>query len=301
MLIVKLLGGLGNQLYQYALAKSLEAKGREVKLDISAYLPGAAEPEQRPLELSRFPALRYAAASKKEIHALADNSSSFFARARRKLLGSRARCVEEPEGFSEEIFSLENAYLEGFWQNEAYFSDILPELKEKELRFPVDGMDQINAIYCERISRQASVGIHIRRTDYLDEDKQARYGGICTDAYYAGALKEAGEAEHYYLFSDDPAYTLKYVPGLLPPGAEYTLCDWNHGKRSFFDLPLMASCRVMICANSSFSAWGARLGKREDRRMIAPYPMDNLRKRPVEELKEQWKGWQFIDPEGRLL
>ena len=297
MLIVRVLGGLGNQLYQYALSEALRAQGKEVKLDVSAYFPGGREKENRRLELSMFPFLNYEEASLKEIDRFLDRSRFPLSRLRRRIFGSRERVFEEPESFSEEVFEKEDLYLEGFWQNEAYFSRILPSLR-KQLTFPWQGLYYANEYYRDRMRKENSVGLHIRRTDYIDESHSFRYGGICTTAYYRAALKECGEAECYYLFTDDPAWVFTHVHDILPEHAKYVLCDWNHGENSFYDLLLMASCRAMICANSSFSCWGARLGTRADKLMIRPFQMDNTLEIPASVQHREWKDWILIDREG---
>ncbi len=297
MLIVRVLGGLGNQLYQYAFAQALMARGKEVKLDVSAYFPGGREREARRLELSMFPGLTWESASLKEVDSYLDRSRFPLARIRRKLFGTKSRLMEEKPEFDEKVFSLEDAYLDGFWQNEAYFKDILPELKKK-LVFPWEGLDYATEYYKEKIARENSVGIHIRRTDYIDDTHSYRYGGRCTREYYEAALKLSGKPDCCYLFTDDPAYVIEHVQEYVPEGIPYVLCDFNHGEHSFYDLLLMASCRVMICANSSFSCWGARLNARQDKMMIRPFRMDNTIEPDGERLHREWEGWNFVDSEG---
>ena len=290
MIIIKVLGGLGNQLYQYALYEALKAAGREALLDISAYLPKAKEPERRLLELSKFPNVTYETASQKEINRLLDISQNPAAKLRRAFTRFRnkdavfGKIYKEQEGFCGEVFEREDCYLDGFWQNERYFAGIWPALVEK-LEFPLDGLDFVNRENLRNISKERSVGIHIRRTDYVDKDHEWRYGGICTLAYYQKAVEYAGKADHYYLFTDDPLYALQNAAKILPQGTKFTLCDWNQGAHSFFDMMLMAACSVMICANSSFSCWGARL----------PDPLRDGREKWLPDLKMVGKSGGLFD------
>ena len=140
--------------------------------------------------------------------------------------------------------------------------------------------------------------MHIRRGDYLDSENAAMFGNICTDRYYETAInlvRELSPGAHFYLFSDDTAYvSQKYQ------GPEYTVVDINHGKDSFYDIWLMSQCRHNICANSTFSFWGARLNGNEDKIMIRPTIHKNSQMFVKKEMEGLWQGWKFIDPYGKL-
>ena len=83
MVIIHVVGGFGNQLYCYALYEKFKSLGKEVKLDIGDYLPGAREPEKRALELPLLKNLSYEICTPKERFALTDDSRAFFCRVRR--------------------------------------------------------------------------------------------------------------------------------------------------------------------------------------------------------------------------
>ena len=196
-----------------------------------------------------------------------------------------------------EIFSFENKYLEGHWACEKYYHDILPLLREK-IRFP-KSQNPENARAAERMERENSVSVHIRRGDYLDPENAGMFGGICTDEYYETAMNQVREQlpdARFYMFSDDPAYLKKHFRG-----TEYTIVDWNHGADSFYDCWLMSHCRANICANSTFSFWGARLNPRTDKLMIRPAKHKNSQTIDPERMHALWEDWVLVDETGRVL
>ena len=109
-------------------------------------------------------------------------------------------------------------------------------------------------------------------------------------------MKQRIPDAHFYLFSDD----ISYIKGAFP-GKEYTIVDLNRGKDSFYDMYLMSSCKHNICANSTFSFWGARLNPNEDKIMIRPTIQKNSQVFVKEEMEELWRGWQFISPQGKFM
>ncbi len=308
MVIIHVVGGFGNQLYCYALYEKFKSLGKEVKLDIGDYLPGAREPEKRALELPLLKNLSYEICTPKERFALTDDSRAFFCRVRRKLLGSKAKIYRENDRFDEKVFDLDEVYLDGYWNSEAYFSDITALLQEK-IQFPVSSLEK-NRIYAEKIKNEESVFLHIRRSDYLDPSCIDRYRDICTEKYYRsafsyvkkmheqrknnGSVKKDAELK-LYIFSDDPDYAKEAYQDL---GGE--IVDWNQGRDSFYDCMLMSLCKYHICANSTFSMWAARLSVRQDKVMIRPLYFDRYQKITPREAAEEWKAWVLIDGEGTV-
>ncbi len=125
MIIVQLSGGLGNQMFQYALYLALGAEGREVRIDETT--------EYGEHERLRHPELRedfgaqlpsYRVATRKEIVALTDSYMDFLSRVRRKLTGRRTKLYAErkPYVFDPAVLGLTEAYLTGCWQSERYFA-----------------------------------------------------------------------------------------------------------------------------------------------------------------------------------
>ena len=137
MILIHVMGGLGNQLYQYALYEKMKNLGKNVKLDTYAYCDESGEDrEWRELELDKFPSIQYDRATKEDRIKLLDNSSLFTAKIRRKLLGRKDKTIRESKEYMPEIFQMDDVYLYGFWNCERYYEDIIPLLQNK-IQFPV--------------------------------------------------------------------------------------------------------------------------------------------------------------------
>lgn len=310
MIIIKVMGGLGNQLQQYALYEKFRSLGKEAKLDISWFEDEKQQEKvlaRRSLELLLFDGLAFEKASRKEYEALLgedggsgsglSGAAAFLRKVKRKLSPASDPHFYETDMYHPEIFSFENKYLEGHWACEKYYHDILPLLREK-IRFP-KSQNPENARAAERMERENSVSVHIRRGDYLDPENAGMFGGICTDEYYETAMdyvRERMPNARFYLFSDDTAYLKEHFQG-----EDCAIVDWNHGADSFYDCWLMSHCRANICANSTFSFWGARLNGRKDRLAIRPAKHKNSQTIDPERMHELWEGWVLIDEKGRVL
>ena len=182
MIIIHVMGGLGNQLYQYALSEKFKSLGKEVKLDFYAYKHAQGdEKEWRELELERLEGLDYEECTLREHILFRDSGMRLVDRMRRKLFGRRDRTITENGGYMPEIFDMDDVYLYGFWGCEKYYEDIIPLLQQK-ICFPQSGNLQ-NAAAIEAMENEQSVSIHIRRKDYLTVAGGKRYMGICTDEY----------------------------------------------------------------------------------------------------------------------
>ena len=311
MIIIRAMGGLGNQLQQYALYKKLESLGRDVRLDISWFENISAQAAKsealtaRNLELNALQGLHYIPASKEEIRSvlgrLWEEPESFAQKIKKTFRPSQASAFIESDMYHENIFSYTDKYLVGYWACEKYYADILPKLRQ-EITFP-DCPDEVlqekNRELVRQMEENVSVSMHIRRGDYLDDANKPLFGNICKDTYYARAIsymKEKFGNVKFYLFSDDPAYAKEHYQG-----EEYQIVDWNQGKNSFYDILLMSRCRHNICANSTFSFWGARLNAHEDKIMVRPSIHKNTQVCIPGQMKELWKGWTLITPQGELL
>lgn len=302
MIIIQLAGGLGNQLQQYALYRKYIRLGVEAKLDISWFRDGTIPIDaqsngrtQRELEIAYFDKLTYEICTEAEREKLI-GKKGFLGKLQRKFLPTTIHWFHESQMYHPEIFGFKNMYLSGYFACEKYYSDILPELR-KSLHF-TPSSNPANEQMAEEICSCRSVSIHIRRGDYLKQENAAMFGGICTDAYYKTAIKKIKEEEpdaHFYLFSDDVVYAKqKYA------GSEYTVVDINHGRDSFYDMWLMSQCKHNICANSTFSFWGARLNDNDDKIIIRPTIHKNSQTFVKAEMEELWKGWRFVSPSGNL-
>lgn len=303
MMIVRLMGGLGNQLQQYALCRKLEIMGKEAKLDTSWFTDRVQENMQapRPLELQRLVNLPAKTACAEEVRALLgrqyEDKEGTWEKIKRKINPASAMVFEESQMYHPEIFDWDRKYLVGYWACEAYYEDILPKLRS-EICFPKDTKD-LNSKTIEKMEQEMSVSVHIRRGDYLDAVNMEMFGNICTESYYESAIRyirENCENAVFYIFSDDRDYVrAKYQ------GGEYRIIDWNNGADSFYDMMLMSHCRHHICANSTFSFWGARLDGHDGKIMIRPSIHKNTQVCVPEQMMKLWKGWTLITPEGRCI
>lgn len=301
MIIIQVAGGLGNQLQQYALYRKFVRMGKEARLDLSWFdevkgNDGEAKVTSRNLELAYFDRLVYETCTREEKERLT-GSDGLSGKLRRKLLPSTIHWFHESKMYHPEILSFEDMYLSGYFACEKYYSDILYDLREK-IQFPPSD-NPLNPELAQEMRECTSVSVHVRRGDYLNEENRAMFGNICTDAYYRkamGLIKEGVPDAHFYLFSDDISYVRQKYQG-----EEFTVVDINHGKDSFYDMWLMSNCKHNICANSTFSFWGARLNGNEGKIMVRPTIHKNSQVFRKEEMEDLWQGWRFVSPEGRLL
>ncbi|WP_286080049.1 alpha-1,2-fucosyltransferase [Parablautia intestinalis] len=297
MIIVQVAGGLGNQLQQYALYRKFVRLGKEARLDVSWFSKESQGKvlAKRELELAYFDRLIYEVCTPGEKAKLI-GTEGIAGKLKRKLLPGTVRWFHESKIYHPELLSFENMYISGYFACEKYYSDILYDLREK-IQFPVSS-NPLNIEMAQEMKHRQSVSVHIRRGDYLDPENMAVFGNICTELYYETAIRlvkgEVPEA-HFYLFSDDISYVSSQYKG-----SEYTVVDINHGKDSFYDMWLMSNCKHNICANSTFSFWGARLNGNDDKIMVRPTIHKNSQFFVKEEMEDLWEGWRFVNPLGKI-
>ena len=311
MVIVQAAGGLGNQMQQYAVYRKFLSAGADARLDLSWF---SAENQEnmrarRECELTLFKDLPIRAADPEEVRKLADGDS-FVSRLLRKSGIVKSKQFTESRMYHEDLFSLRDAYVTGYFACNRYYEDIMPELRQL-FAFP-ESADPENAERNRRtkeaIGGEAErgvlpVSVHIRRGDYLESGNAELFGGICTPAYYEGAVKLTaerypGKQRHFYIFSDDPEYASSLHFG--EEGEENTVLSFNTGRDSMLDMQLMSFCPVNICANSTFSFWGARLNAAEDAVRIRPLKQAHRFDYEPDVMHELWPGWELVDSEGRI-
>lgn len=299
MVIIQVAGGLGNQLQQYALYRKFLELGREARLDLTWFNDPKMQEKvlaKRVLELDYFDRLEYKVCTEEEKKSLI-GQGGLMGKLRRKLLPFTVHQFQETQAYHSELLAFTDMYLRGYFACDYYYADIFPLLRQ-EIRFPT-GDNPANQTIVEEMRARESVSIHIRRGDYLDPENQELFGNICTEEYYAGAMAYMNKRfpqVHFYIFSDDSDYIRERYTG-----EKYTIVDWNHGKDSFFDMWLMSRCRHNICANSTFSFWGARLNDYGDKIMIRPSLHKNTAKYDPAALHELWQGWIFLDSKGEIF
>lgn len=207
MIIIRVMGGLGNQLQQYALYKKMEKTGKEVRLDISWFQNTAVQESvlaERELELHYLNGISYQAAAQEEIRSvlgrLWEEKESVVSKFKRKMRPALNPCFLESDMYHEEVFRFTDKYLAGYWACEKYYADILGKLRQ-EIQFPEENTRNREMI--QKMQETESVSVHIRRGDYLDAANRPIFGGISTNDYYRAAidfLKERYPRAAFYFF-----------------------------------------------------------------------------------------------------
>ena len=305
MIIIQLAGGLGNQMFQYALYLQLKSLGKDVRIDDVA---GFEQDAKRDPALWPF-GIDYERPTKKELVQMLDSSPFIWNKVRRKLFGRKKKSYfEEDKRYHPEIMTWDDIYLEGYWQTEKYFTSIADEVKrvydtDKLLQYlrdnDVNGMqkslmysDETNAgrmsmeEWLTRITSTESASVHIRRGDYILSKNQALFGGICTEAYYRNAMEQI-KREHpdcrFYLFTNDKKWIKERIEecknsSVQKKGAEAADSNWLdiidvvnlEEQNDYAEFVLMSKCKHNILANSSFSWWASYLNQNENKTVLAP-------------------------------
>lgn len=258
--IVKIMGGIGNQLFQYAFSKELEDSGDSVSLDVS-YFENIPECDtKRELVLDKL--FDISVASKSDIRKYVDK------RKIRKYLYQNYRVIcQSPDTKIEEAGS--NTYYVGYWQSETYFRNIKEKLKESLILAISEHISDDNLKWKEKIlQEQNAVAIHVRGGDYRNNINIDNLGSVCTKEYYCKAIeyiKNKKEGCKFFVFTNDA----DYVKEMLPESEDYVYIN-NSESDGLKDIYLMSLCKSNIIANSSFSWWGAWLNKAVDKIVVAP-------------------------------
>ena len=266
MVITRLSGGLGNQMFQYAAGKRLATRlGVGYRLDLSLFETlQCATPRRYALDVF---ALDDPIASPEEVRPFLPRRG---VRSWLDRLGGRRRTYYRERHFHFDPAVLElggDVCLEGYWQSERYFADIAGLIREA-FRFP-EPRSGPNLELGRRIRDVVAVSVHVRRGDYVADETTHRWHGVCGIDYYRRAIEhiaERIERAEFFVFSDDPAWAqanLKFPTAV-------TFVDHNPPERGFEDMRLMSLCRHHIIANSSFSWWAAWLAVNGDKIVVAP-------------------------------
>lgn len=287
MIVVRLMGGLGNQLFQYAAGRHLAYLNETtLYLDTTFLDTPEAGTIPRNYELGAFSIEAQIAgdALLREFH------SSKFSKKERVLThllsyGKNKKYKFDNYGFDPHLLELRgNYYIRGYFQSEKYFKAI-EELIRKELTIK-EAFIPKDAALISRIENSTSVAIHIRRGDYIRNIASMDAHGVCSKDYYAKSIeslkKELGEDLHFFLFTDDESWVRKEMRWEIN-------CTLISGKTSIEDFYLMSVCKHAVIANSTFSWWAAWLNKHEDKKIILPkHWTSNLQTEAIELKPKNW-------------
>lgn len=249
-------GGLGNQMFIYALYHALKKEKCNVHLDASLY---------------NFVKMHngYELANIFNTDMPHMTSNKLYINWLRFILKTGIFLKKDNFKYDDEIQFSKLPYLWGYWQSDKYFLKYRTEILEV---FKFKNISTRNVEIANAMKMQNSVSLHIRRGDYMN---LPMYQGVCTEEYYIKAveyIKKNVLAPHFYIFSNDIQWSAKFADKL---NIDYTIIEHNTGKDSYQDMYLMSQCKHNIIANSSFSWWGAYLNNNSDKRVIAPKGWDN--------------------------
>jgi hypothetical protein len=261
MIVMRMCGGLGNQMFQYALGRRLSFDRKApLLLDIAPF-DTTAERGETPRSY-RLNFLRIQAEATRDWPSAVKDS--FPPGSRIEMAG----ISEEGDAFNPQVLQCpENTYLIGYWQSEKYFVDIADQIRADFQLASVMTADR--QALAAQIAKGEAVSIHIRRGDYVTHPGSILTFGTCAPEWYAKAMSlmaDRVDNPRFYVFSDDP----EWVRANLPKYEGTVFVDPQPDGREFEDMHLMSKCRHHILANSSFSWWGAWLNSSPDKKVIAP-------------------------------
>ncbi|MFC1711411.1 alpha-1,2-fucosyltransferase [Patescibacteria group bacterium] len=251
MIIVRVSGGLGNQMFQYALGRRLAHFHQSaLKLDVSIF--------------KTYKLHDYCLKHLNIIENIASLEEIVRLKKKRWIFRLGKQFVKQRFfHFDPKILDLpDNVYLKGYWQSERYFKDIEGIIR-KDFSFK-KRPDKNNKNILKKILKSNSVSIHVRRGDFV-----VKGCGTCGISYYKKAInliknKVAGPV--FFVFSDDP----DWCKVNLNINKNMTFVDFNSRDKNYEDLRLISSCKYNIICNSTFSWWGAWLNKNKNKIVIAP-------------------------------
>lgn len=275
MIIVRLMGGLGNQMFQYALGRRLaHDRGCALKLDAESGFAG--DPYRRQYALDAF-RIQEEFAAREEIPRFMRSGrvcrrvttlfQSFLPQNRRSIITEKEHFVFDPT-----VLNIKrSAYVVGYWQNEAYFKSIESIIRD-EFAPRRELSASVRALMRE-MAECASVSVHVRRLHGVAADGKpipdhVLLHGACSPEYFDRAISKIESLvsnPRYFIFSDDVEWckrNMSVQPGRIV-AAEIEVSDVDE----FF---LMASCQHHIISNSTFSWWSAWLGPNRNKVVIAP-------------------------------
>ena len=258
MIYTRIRGGLGNQLFQYSVARNLaDQLDVELGLDIREYNSKS----EFKLGLGNF----NIRGNLNPVGLIKHKNNSKILFALDVLLGKQKHVYYEPFlSYDKTVLKkVDGTYLKGYWQSEKYFCNNVKILNDlKILSLPSKKNIQIQT----EIQNCNSISLHIRRGDYVSNNTH----GTCDLSYYKKAVEYFidlyGKDITVFAFSDDPSWVFRNLS--LPVSIKFI--DHNTSEYNYEDMRLMSYCNHNIIANSSFSWWSAWLNKNPEKMIIAP-------------------------------
>jgi hypothetical protein len=259
MIIIKIKGGLGNQLFEYAFARSLVKKhGSEIIFDLSYYR----QQNFRKFNLDKFNINDFKVLSFKD---------SFYLKLQKRFpkIFKKFNILNESCGQTDYSNCLNvklPCYLNGYWQQSILFEDIKSILR-KEFTLK-EKLFVKNQKFLNQIQNTNSVAVHVRRDDYVSIPQNDPYN-VCDLNYYNNALGVINKKvcnPVFFIFSDDIEWCKKNIKT-----ETQTFFVQGNEDKPYIDLYLYSKCKHAITANSTFSWWATWLNKNKDKVVITPY------------------------------
>lgn len=271
MIISQIIGGLGNQMFQYAAGRALSLEyGVPLRLDVFKFADYSLH---QGFELRQVFNCAAEIANETDVRSILgwqfpSSMRRIVARPGMEAFRRRGFVVEPHFHYWPEINHVpQECYLHGYWQSEKYFQSHASDIRaDFTFKTPVK---KRNAELAEQIGSMSAVSLHVRRGDYANNPKTAVTHGLCSLDYYREAILHISkrvQKPHFFVFSDDIAWVKSNLKIAFP----HQYVDHNLGTDSYNDMRLMSLCKHHIIANSSFSWWGAWLNPSAEKIVIAP-------------------------------
>lgn len=264
MLVVKIAGGLGNQMFQYAFAMGYLLKGKEVKFDLSYY---ATDSRHGGYYLDKVFDINIVQAVKRDFFYFFETKKNKDKNTTYVLKRDKYYISEKKEDeftYHPVLTTLDDAYFEGYWQNASYFKKNEPAVKNCFRFKKLEIKDLENVKIKNHILNCNSVSIHIRRGDYLQSPVHIVLG---LD-YYRKAIMQIKKQipnPYFFIFSDDTEWVKENITE-----ENMFLVEGNRNDSCHIDMYLMSLCKHNIIANSTFSWWSAWLNNNPGKLIISP-------------------------------
>jgi len=271
MIVIRLKGGLGNQMFQYAIGHILSKKNNcLLKIDTRFFDLSKTNNRvtARDFELDIFDNT-YTEAQKEDFSTF--DKLSKINRIKRKIGFNYPRKYNEqsPE-YHQDILSLKSPlFLNGYFQSHKYYQAYEAEIRAL-FSFSTYDFKNKNLDILQTLKNEITLSVHIRRGDYVNDPKVNQTHGVCSFDYYLNAIRYISETNKnikLVFFSDDSAWVKQTFSHL---SMDKIFVDHNTGKSSWKDMCLMSLCTHNVIANSSFSWWAAWLNANPKKQVIAP-------------------------------
>ncbi len=277
MIIARLAGGLGNQMFQYAAGLRLATlHSVPLKLDLSFLLDRT--PVQthvfRDFDLGIFK-LDTAVATDKDRGRFYPPAGAIRRTLLNRVIGRlqhRQIFKQQTVNFDPRVLSLgSETYLEGYFQDERYFTDIEPEIRRRFSLAPDESsLPPATRALAQLIRGQSCICLNVRRGDYVNHPFANNFHGVCTIDYYTRALQELrarGIHDRVMVFSDDQTWSRE---NFTDPDVFTIVGDEHAGERYATKFWLMTLCRHFIIPNSTFAWWAAWLNQSDGKVVVRP-------------------------------